>query len=474
MKIQTQFHLLIAGILGVPVLLMLVQFIYLRADANQEEISLYEDIIAAADDAMAESDEGGTQDSSPDFDGRRKLARFIHRISRFGDIAVFSRDYAVIYSTIPPFDAGEVSTMEAIIAMLDSDDGRHSYLFESPREIQNAGYVLVKRDTTLLRRPFGNFLYLVFTVSGLLIFLIVFAIIMSLLIARSITTSVMVLENATRRIAAGDLDVEIAVKGSNEITSLTNSLNKMRDALKEEERRRYRFIMGVTHDLKTPLALIKAYTDAIEDGITEDPATGAGATEIINAKVDQLEVMIGDLLEFVRMETGEWRSRLKNTNLSVFLGRSAKAFAMDAELLRHEFAFHSTLPDAVFVPMDERLAQRALENIVNNALRYTPDGSVVSLGAVIEDDAARLTIADNGPGIDSADLPHVFEMFYRGSASRHEQGMGLGLAVAKWVAGCHGWLISVSSGKGQGVCFTITIPLAEGWQTSSRIVEQLQ
>jgi signal transduction histidine kinase len=473
MKIQTQFHLLIAGILGVPVLLILVQFIYLRSGAGQEEISIYEDSIVAADDAMAESDEGGAQGSSPDPEGRKRLARFIRRISSFGDIAVFSREHAVIYSTVPQFSAGEAATMEAIIAVLDSDDGRHSYLFESPREIRNAGYVLVKRDTTLLRRPFGNFLYLVFTVSGLLIFLIVFAIIMSLSIARSITASVMVLENATRRIAAGDLDVEITVKGSNEITSLTSSLNKMRDALKEEERRRCRFIMGVTHDLKTPLALIKAYADAIEDGIAEDPATGARATEIINAKADQLEVMIGDLIEFVRMETGEWRSRLKSANLSVFLGRSAKAFAMDAELLRHKFTFHATLPDAVFVPMDERLAQRALENIVNNAIRYTPDGSIVSLDAVLEGNAVRLTIADNGPGIDSVDLPHVFEMFYRGSSSRHEQGMGLGLAVAKWVADCHGWAISASSDRGQGVCFAITIPLAEGWQASNRIVEQV-
>jgi signal transduction histidine kinase len=282
---------------------------------------------------------------------------------------------------------------------------------------------------------------------------------MSLLIARSITKSVMALESATRRIAAGELDLEIAVKGSNEISSLAGSLNKMRDALKEEERRRYRFIMGVTHDLRTPLALIKAYTEAIEDGITEDPVTGVRATEIINAKVDRLEGIIGDLIEFVRMDTGEWRGRLKNTNLSAFLRQSAKAFTVDAELLRHEFTFHSTLPCDIFVPMDERLARRALENIVNNAIRYTPGGSVIGLNAGIADNAVRLTVSDNGPGIDPADLPHVFEMFYRGSSSRREQGMGLGLAVAKWIADCHGWTIAASSVKGQGSCFTVTIPV---------------
>jgi signal transduction histidine kinase len=283
---------------------------------------------------------------------------------------------------------------------------------------------------------------------------------MSLLIARSVTKSIMVLENATKRIASGELDLEIAVKGSNEITSLTDSLNKMRNALKEEERRRYRFIMGVTHDLKTPLALIKAYNEAIEDGITADPATGTAATKIIDAKVDQLEGMINNLIEFVRMDTGEWRGLLKSTNISAFLRQSAKVFSIDAELLHHEFKFHSTLNSDIVVPMDERLAQRMLENIVNNAIRYTPDGSIISLEAAVADNAVRLRVSDNGPGIDSADLPHIFEMFYRGSSSRREQGLGLGLAVAKWVADCHGWPISASSKKGQGVYFTIVIPLS--------------
>ena len=449
MKIQTQFHLLIAGILIVPVLLIIAQFIYRNLEDNQEELSMYENIVAILDD--------GT-----DIKDRERLAHFLYGISRFGDIAIFNKDFAVIYSTIPEFNAGAVLSMEGIIDMLIRHDGRYAYSLDSPPMIENNAYILIRRDVSRFRKNAPKpFLYPVLMVFGLFLFLTVFAIIMSLLIARSITKSIMVLENATKRIAAGELDLELAVKGSNEITSLTDSLNKMRNALKEEERRRYRFIMGVTHDLKTPLALIKAYNEAIEDGITADPATGTAATEIIGAKADQLEGMINDLIEFVRMDTGEWRSLLKSTNISAFLRQSARAFSIDAELLRHEFKFHSTLPSGIVVPMDERLAQRMLENIVNNAIRYTPEGSLISLEADMADKALRLRISDTGPGIDAADLPHVFEMFYRGSSSRREQGMGLGLAVAKWVADCHGWPISVSSEKGQGVSFTILIPLPQ-------------
>ena len=446
MKIQTQFHLLIAGILIVPILLVISQFIFRHGEANQEELSVYKDIAAMMDSGM-------------DMEDRKRLPHFLYGMSRFGDIAIFNKDFTVIHSTIPGFSAGAVPAMKTIFDTLNRRDGRYAYSLESPHII-NGAYILVRREIPPSRGDrFGPFLYPALAVLGLFLFLTLFAIIMSLVIARSITKSVMALENATKRIAAGELDLEIAVKGSNEITSLTDSLNKMRNALKEEERRRCRFIMGVTHDLKSPLALIKAYTEAIEAGIASDPATGAAATEIIGAKADQLEGMISDLIEFVRMDTGEWRGLLKSTNISAFLRQAASAFTADAELLRHEFTFHSTLPPDIPVQMDERLVQRMLENIVNNGIRYTPDGSAINLDADIVDNTVRLRISDNGPGIDAADLPHIFEMFYRGSSSRREQGMGLGLAVAKWVADCHGWSISASSEKGQGVCFTITIPM---------------
>ncbi|MDR1949283.1 MAG: HAMP domain-containing histidine kinase [Spirochaetaceae bacterium] len=460
MKIQTQFHLLITGIIAVPLILILGQLLYHQSSKRQEqtEIGVYEDIAAMMDTRM-------------DIEDRAAMSRFIFRVSRMGDITIFRKDLLVLYSTIPEFTAGVYEGVENIFAFMSGEDRRHGYTFESPGWMSNSGYILIRRDLP----PPGGPPRMFFPVIILFIFLlpIIFAITMSLLIARSITKSVLVLENATRRIAEGELDITIDVRGSNEITSLTNSLNKMRNALKEEEQRRYRFIMGVTHDLKTPLALIKAYTEAIEDGITEDPASHISATEIISAKADQLEGMINDLLEYVQMDSGEWRSRLQKVNITTFLRNTAKTFLPDAELLHHEFRSEITLPENLFVFMDERLSLRALENLVNNAIRYTPDGSVIVLSAGLTEGKAdggtngkapnmiRLTVSDNGPGINKTDLPHIFEMFYRGTSSRREQGMGMGLAVVKWVVDSHGWSISVSSkpeGK-KGTDFCIAIPI---------------
>ena len=444
MKITTQFRLMIAGIFAVPFICISSIWIYSYFvwGQGQAEITGYNDTSTILEQI--------------DVEDREKLTRFIAGIHSIGNIAFFNKDFLVLYSTIPEFTTGAAASFEEISTLFMGRDPQYLYSFETPDWANFDGYILIRKNSSQLRRLPRPFFFPVFMLFGLVLLLVSFPIIMSVSIARSITKSVMVLEDATRRIAEGELDVAVAIKGSNEITSLTRSLNKMRNVLREEELRHYRFIMGVTHDLKTPLAIIKAYTEGIEDGITEDPATHTGALEIINAKVDQLEGMINDLLEFVCIDSGEWRGRLKQVDLTAFLRVSARAFSLDAELFHHAFRSSITLPEHLFVPMDERLVSRALENLVNNAIRYTPSGSSVSLNAELDGDVIRLTVCDNGPGIAPADLPHIFEMFYRGSGSRREQGMGLGLAVTKWVADCHGWQISAAS-EG-GACFTILIP----------------
>ncbi|MDR2402680.1 MAG: HAMP domain-containing histidine kinase, partial [Spirochaetaceae bacterium] len=187
---------------------------------------------------------------------------------------------------------------------------------------------------------------------------------------------------------------------------------------------------------------------------------------IIISKADQLEGMINDLIEFVRMDTGEWRSRLQKIDIGEFLKSFAKRISLDAELFHHHTEIDIALPPSLYVPLDERLTLRALENLVNNAIRYTPDGTTVRLGAAVVENTIRIMISDNGPGINKADLPHVFEAFYRGTSSRREEGMGLGLSIVKWVVVSHGWFIAASSEQSLGnkaseTCFTITIPLGK-------------
>ena len=450
MKIQTQARLLMAGIVLAPLLIVLTNVVFthfFRTD-GYTGIPEYEDVSALLNENIS-------------FQDWESVTRFVARSQNIGEVAVFRSDYLVLYSTIPEFQAGIFAVRENIMSLFDVEAQRASYIFTSRNIYGNQIYVLTRTVPPSSKSGLPPFFVPVILIFVFIILLTVFTVSMSIVITRTITRSVQVLESATRRIAEGELDLNVDVKGSNEITSLTNSLNKMRNALKEEELRRSRFIMGITHDLKTPLALIKGYAEAIEDGVAEDPVSRSSAVEIIVEKADQLENMINDLIDYVRMETGEWRTQLEHINLAAFVKKLVKTFYSDVELLQHVLVHDIELPDDISVPMDERLALRAFENLIHNAVRYTPHGSSIRLAAVRRENTAELTISDNGPGIDKEALPHIFEMFYRGSSSRREQGMGLGLAVVKWVVDYHGWSINLSSEKGKGTCFVIIIPLPQ-------------
>ena len=446
MKIKTQARFLVTGIVLTPLLIILINIVYQVFFTSRDVIELpsYEDISALIDESISVQD-------------WEAVTRIAGRSSRNMEITIFRDDYLTLYSTIPDFTAGRYAQEESLLSYINKDNSRYEYAFHTRKHDNKRIYVLNRLMPREARQRIMPFFIPAVIIIILIVLFVVFAVVMSIIITKTITHSVQVLDDATKRIAEGELDLQVDVRGSNEITSLTNSLNKMRKALKEEELRRSRFIMGITHDLKTPLALIKGYAEAIEDDITEDPVSRLGAARIITTKADQLEGMINDLIDFVRMETDEWRKQLNKIDLTAFLKNFANTLSRDVQLFRHELIHDINLPENIFIPMDEKLVYRALENLVNNAIRYTPRGSVINFSAAMADNAVKLAVSDNGPGIENEDLPHVFEMFYRGSSSRREQGMGLGLAIVKWVTDYHGWHITVQSEKDKETSFIITI-----------------
>jgi signal transduction histidine kinase len=214
--------------------------------------------------------------------------------------------------------------------------------------------------------------------------------------------------------------------------------------------------MGVSHDLRTPLALIKGYTEAIADGMADSSEMREKSLEIIGAKISQLEEMIDDLINFVKLDSGEWRSCLETRALKPILENYAARLTSDGSLLGREVVTRIDIPDTLEIPVDERLFIRALENLSGNALRYTAEGGTVRLEAELSDAQTLLIrVSDNGCGIPPEDLPFIFDPFYRGSNSRREDGKGLGLSVVKSVVESHGWNIEVESVTGQGCIFTI-------------------
>ena len=451
MKIRTQFYILTAGIVVVPLLAIGIFYgIEKVRERNMYPVPAYEDMSKLFGGNLRREEWEG-------------LAVFIEHRKPNMNFTVLRGDRRVVYSTTTDFPSGSELSDAALMDIVRKTSDRYSYVFDSLiRQSDEKSLVLMRfeREVYGPPNPFAKLFGYLVALFGVVFF---FSAAMSVFIARSITQSVTKLDAATRRIAAGELDLAVEAHGSNEITSLTDSLNRMRLALKDDQSRRARFIMGVTHDLKTPLALIKGYAEAIGDGMADDAESREKSVAIIGSKVDQLEGMIDDLIEFVKVDTGEWRRHLDRVALGPFLTNYGKRFADDAELLDRRPEVNVDIPAYISVPMDERLAMRALENLINNSLRYTEKGGTVRLFAHVDSNSegrlVLIKISDDGPGIDELDLPRIFDPFFRGTSSRREQGMGLGLSVVKGVVDSHGWDIAVKSKKGEGSVFTITIPL---------------
>jgi signal transduction histidine kinase len=224
--------------------------------------------------------------------------------------------------------------------------------------------------------------------------------------------------------------------------------------------------MGVSHDLRTPLSLIKGYTEAIADGVVESPDMVQRSLSIVGDKINQLQEMIDDLIDVAKLDTEEWRQTLSPRAIAPLLRSYAQRLAADGALLRRTVTHRIALPDTLEVPLEERLFIRLLENLAGNALRYTPENGTVHLSADVTEPGSptektrlRIQIADSGKGIVPEDLPYIFEPFYRGTGSRREEGKGLGLSIVKSLTDSFGWTIAVQSEPGAGSVFTLELPV---------------
>ena len=294
---------------------------------------------------------------------------------------------------------------------------------------------------------------------GLIIFLplAVIAAAGAWVIATGVNRSVTRLQRATRRVADGDLDFELEARGNSELASLARSFDAMRGTLKEETERRLRLLAAVTHDVKTPLTAIKGYLEAIADGMAEDRETRDRYLGIIAEKADLLGGRVSELIEYVRLSSSQWHIEPVPTGLAAFHRELCEGIADDAAVLKRRLTLDLHIPQGLTAPMDAVLLSRAYENILDNALRFTPeDGTVTVSAAVVDGGDVEVRIADSGPGIAAEDLPHLFDPFYRGTGT--SSGFGLGLSIARSITDAHGFSLDVDSRETPGTTFVIRLP----------------
>ncbi|MEJ5308596.1 MAG: HAMP domain-containing sensor histidine kinase [Anaerolineae bacterium] len=288
----------------------------------------------------------------------------------------------------------------------------------------------------------------------------VFALLLGILSSRTLTRSLRELTAATQSMAQGNLEQTVPVRSKDELGQLAASFNRMSADLARANTLRRQMTADIAHDLRTPLTVIKGYTEALRDG--DLPATQA-TFETMYQEAQHLSSLIDDLRTLSLAEAGELTLNRRSTPLFELLFQAQAAYlpqAQDAGVTLR-IAADDALPEIAIDP--ERIA-RVLGNLIINALRYTGDGGQITLRARAHPNGVLLSVADTGSGIAPEELPYIFERFYRGDAARQADNgeSGLGLAIAKSLVEAHGGMISVTSAVGQGTTFEIFLPEARG------------
>ena len=278
-------------------------------------------------------------------------------------------------------------------------------------------------------------------------------------LARRIGRSVASIAGAASEVAGGRYDVRVPSPGLGaEFDALVSGFNQMADRLGSVERTRRRLLADLGHEMRTPVATLDAYLEALEDGVaTLDAAT----TELLRAQTRRLARLSEDIGTVSRAEEGQVQLDLRAVRpellVSAAVGSISEAYATKGVRLVTDIA--AGLPRLSLDP--ERIGQ-VLGNVLDNALRHTPAGGAVTISATrSRTGRVALTVADTGEGIPAEHLAHVFERFYRVDTARDRAhgGSGIGLAIAKAIVEAHGGQLSaLSAGTGQGSTFRILVP----------------
>jgi two-component system OmpR family sensor kinase/two-component system sensor histidine kinase BaeS len=233
---------------------------------------------------------------------------------------------------------------------------------------------------------------------------------------------------------------------------LTVTFNQMSADLLRADQQRKRLTADITHDLSTPLQIISGYIEMLEEG---ESTLTPRRIEIIKTEIEHLRRLVGDLTTLSQVEAGGLEMQIEPVRPTALLERVFQVFEPIAG--RKGVTLSLNVPGEIPpIRMDEGRMEQVLMNLLENALRYTPGGGCIEMGASA-DTGIRLWVKDNGAGIDREDLPFVFERFYRADKSRASAGkMGLGLAICKALVNAQGGDISAeSAGKDQGAAMTI-------------------
>lgn len=278
------------------------------------------------------------------------------------------------------------------------------------------------------------------------------AFLLGLFLARSLTHPVRDLTAATRALAQGRLERQVPVRSADELGELAQSFNQMSADLARANQSRRQMTADIAHDLRNPLTVIGGYLESLQDGKLQPTPE---RFETMRAEVQHLQRLVEDLRTLSLADAGELALQRQPVAPLDLLQHVTTAYQHQAEGAGIHLVVEAD-PDLQEVSLDPERMGQVLGNLVSNALRYTPEGGEIRLGAKQAEGRLVLSVRDNGSGISTEILPHIFERSYRGDSSRSGNESGLGLAIARSIVEAHGGQIEARS-EGVGSEFLIRL-----------------
>ncbi len=340
----------------------------------------------------------------------------------------------LVESFAPRFFQGHVARMVHMVSMMGG-----GVMAEALKEdLQRSLY-------STLNSAFLASLPLALGVSGVIAFFT----------SRKFTRTAEMLAEASRKVAAGNYRVRLPVLGNDELSELAVHFNRLAEALARIEQTRAELIGNVAHELRTPLAALQGYAEAMADGVM--PPDEAAAK--IGREVKAMARLVEDLARVSRVEVGTVPLDLAAYEPESLARRAVERFAPAFQEKGVELSL--ALPPDPLPPVRadaERVAQ-VLANLLANALRFTPEGGRVRLALALRDGAVRFCVSDTGPGVPEAIRDRIFERFFRGDAARGRAGgSGVGLTIARGLVEAMGGRLWLEEAEGPGATFCFTLP----------------
>ncbi|MDQ0256105.1 signal transduction histidine kinase [Evansella vedderi] len=323
------------------------------------------------------------------------------------------------------------------------------------------GYVFLDQDTGELNQARFQ-LILLLVIMGALTFVVGY--LFTIYLSKKISKPLNHISEMTKNIADGDFDIELHVRGEDEVSRLADSIQSMTKQLKQYRDSRRHFISHISHDLRTPITYIKGYSAVMKEIPPDDRGEWKRNLNVIYQEATRMENLVSDLFLLTKLEEGKIKLEKEEVPVTAWLNSlyESRALMFDQKSIKHQLIIPEDCKD-FNISIDAYRLEQGIINIIENAIRHTPKGGEIEISLLKKTKEIIISIKDTGCGISQEDLPHIWERFYKGDASRNrdKSGTGLGLAIVKVIVEAHGGSVAVTSKVGEGTVFSVSLPLGK-------------